>query len=465
MIPVDPLDLNTQVLLALRQRYAGRRCFVIGNGPSLRPEDLDRIHAHGDLSIASNRIFLIFNRTEWRPTLGVLEDMAIARGSGQELDRHFAGNLVYADYLAEHLAPAAQLASFRLVSRVQPPALPAFSDDFIGGVHGGATITYTALQLAAWLGVSEVYLLGVDFNYRVNDAHPSTEFAGLQVYSGAGERNHFAEGYIKPGEVVFAPDMEAMLCAFRAAQDKAVASDRFKIFNATRGGCLEVFPRVDFDGLFGGPKAPPDASPAGEALALARSAWARERIRQHKAAALVEFVLGRDLSSLHAHPLIDHFAGAELCKLGAWGDASHGEAVIAGRSARTILLHPAARLSFTLPTGAEGSLALGFGMHPDVWHNPASGPCRFIVRVDRVVLLDATVDARANPDSRKWHTCTLPVAALSAGVHVVELETIGVGSESFRWALWRDPAFIWGRTDREDLALLTGDSLPGTAAT
>lgn len=450
----ESLDLNTQLLVALRQRYAGRRCFIVGNGPSLRPEDLDRIHAHGDLSIASNRIFLIFNRTAWRPTFGVLEDMAIARGSGAELDRHFPGNLVFADYLAEHLAPAAQLASFRLVSRVEPPNLPAFSDDFIGGVHGGATITYTALQFAAWLGVSEVYLLGVDFNYAVKDARPSTEFAGLQIYSGAGERNHFAQDYIKPGEVVFAPNMEAMHCAFRAAQRYAESRDGFKIFNATRGGQLEVFPRVEFDALFGGPPAAPAVAPGAEALALARSAWTRERLRQRQAVAIAETLTGEAFTLLATHPLIDHFPSGELKVLGQWGAASCGDVTIGGHPARTILLHPPAKLTFALPTGAEGTLALGLGMHPDVWRNPECGPCQFIVRVDGHVMLDATINVVGDPAAWKWHNVTLAVAALGEGTHTVELETVAHNGAGFRWALWRDPVFFWTQS---------ADPLPGCA--
>ena len=44
----------------------GKRCFVIGNGPSLKVSDLERIK--NEDCFAANRIFKIFPNTTWRPT-------------------------------------------------------------------------------------------------------------------------------------------------------------------------------------------------------------------------------------------------------------------------------------------------------------------------------------------------------------------------------------------------------------
>jgi len=45
---------------------------VVGNGPSLRVEDLESL-AHIP-SVASNKITLLFDRTQWRPTLYTIAD-------------------------------------------------------------------------------------------------------------------------------------------------------------------------------------------------------------------------------------------------------------------------------------------------------------------------------------------------------------------------------------------------------
>ena len=52
--------------------YAGRKIFVIGNGPSLKAADLDMLE--GNISIASNRINLIYDECRWRPTFHTVVD-------------------------------------------------------------------------------------------------------------------------------------------------------------------------------------------------------------------------------------------------------------------------------------------------------------------------------------------------------------------------------------------------------
>ena len=44
-------DKNTRLLKSLENKYAGQRCFLIGNGPSLTPEDLDLIAGGAELRV------------------------------------------------------------------------------------------------------------------------------------------------------------------------------------------------------------------------------------------------------------------------------------------------------------------------------------------------------------------------------------------------------------------------------
>ena len=110
-----------------------------------------------------------------------------------------------------------------------------FSPDISKCVYNGRTVTYVCLQLAMYLGFEEIYLLGVDFNYSSN----------LK-----GQENHF-KGYDKDGKNVrlnpVRPEMS--LAAYKKAKEYA-ESQNVRIYNATRGGKLEVFERVNFDDLF-----------------------------------------------------------------------------------------------------------------------------------------------------------------------------------------------------------------------
>ena len=47
--------------------HKGKRCFIIGNGPSLQMSDLEILYKNKEICFGVNRIFLGFKDTEWRP--------------------------------------------------------------------------------------------------------------------------------------------------------------------------------------------------------------------------------------------------------------------------------------------------------------------------------------------------------------------------------------------------------------
>ena len=56
---------RNKILKELKDKYKGQRCFIIGNGPSLTVSDLESLK--DEVTFASNRIFKIFDETDWRP--------------------------------------------------------------------------------------------------------------------------------------------------------------------------------------------------------------------------------------------------------------------------------------------------------------------------------------------------------------------------------------------------------------
>ena len=59
-------------LTLLRNRHKGQRAVVIGNGPSLQIPDLERLR--DTVTFASNKIYLAYEDTDWRPTYYSVED-------------------------------------------------------------------------------------------------------------------------------------------------------------------------------------------------------------------------------------------------------------------------------------------------------------------------------------------------------------------------------------------------------
>ena len=74
---------------SLKGKYAGRRGFVIGNGPSLCIDDLARLT--DEITVASNQIYLAFDKTPWRPTFYTIEDAVLwdkIRGGHPQVASH-----------------------------------------------------------------------------------------------------------------------------------------------------------------------------------------------------------------------------------------------------------------------------------------------------------------------------------------------------------------------------------------
>ena len=134
-------------------------------------------------------------------------------------------------------------------SRISYPVDTDFSADAGRITYTGGTVTYTGLQIAASLGVEEIVLIGVDASYRVANVERSDSYGTGVLTSTHDDTNHFDPRYFGKGYRWHDPNVHTMLQAYRKARDYSRGKG-VRIFNASIGGQLEVFPRIDFYGLF-----------------------------------------------------------------------------------------------------------------------------------------------------------------------------------------------------------------------
>ncbi|GAA5118443.1 DUF115 domain-containing protein [Luteolibacter yonseiensis] len=226
---------------SLRNKHAGKPGFVIGNGPSLRVEDLDRLK--GIVSIASNKVYLAFDQTAWRPDYYTVADPLIWEKVRSVVGR-FVQAVIIPTYLDAPTRGAKHIKTFRYLGNaaVSPPAEGiAFSRDFTKGAYGGYTVTYENLQLAVYLGLNPIYVIGCDHYYMGEDSVEAE-----QVIAVGEKSNHFIPNYWEKGEVVHVAPIKEMTKSYQTAQ-RFAAENNIQIINATRGGHLEAFPRGDLD--------------------------------------------------------------------------------------------------------------------------------------------------------------------------------------------------------------------------
>lgn len=231
--------------LQLKDKHKGQRCFVIGNGPSLNERDLECLK--DEVTFAANRIYKIFDKTSWRPTYYFCMDYE-EYGADHEkinkiqadlrfvpIERAIAAGRIYDEITYYHQKTnETQLKEGRCVINAETK----FSYDCEEIVYGGRTVLYDALQMALYMGFSEIYLLGVDCAYRLEMLEDGRIIE-------TNHKDYFSDDYLEALEESSVPTF-AMIRSFQKAKE-ACESKGVSIKNATRGGKLEVFERVDFD--------------------------------------------------------------------------------------------------------------------------------------------------------------------------------------------------------------------------
>lgn len=211
-----------------RDIHKGKRCFIVATGPSLRMDDLDTLYNNREICISVNGIFKAFDQTKWRPNYYVVSDPGVRIWKneilGLDVQTKFISDIIDC-FNDKHYD---NIYKWHIIMKANNHEPPDFSDDFARGGYLGMTVIYDgAMQLAAYMGFQEIYLMGTDCTVSPN-----------------GKSLHFVPDYI-PGDL----SIDYIMLAYQAAKRYADLHD-IKIYNATRGGALEIFPRVDFDSLF-----------------------------------------------------------------------------------------------------------------------------------------------------------------------------------------------------------------------
>ena len=141
----------------LRDQYRGKRCFIIGNGPSLAKMDLARLR--DEYTFGLNRGYLLFDRIGRPTTFLVAVNRYVVEQFGAELLA--APSMTFVSWRSRREVPSSREAIFVRRSRLFTFSRNPASD----GAWEGGTVTYVAMQLAFHLGFQEVILIGVDHSF------------------------------------------------------------------------------------------------------------------------------------------------------------------------------------------------------------------------------------------------------------------------------------------------------------
>jgi hypothetical protein len=234
-IPFGFYQRNRKNLKSFNNIHNGERCFIIANGPSLKYIDFSLLK--NEFTIGMNRIYLMKEQNGFTPNyLACIDEKSQINQFHEEFNK-----LEIPCFFNFKLRNKfSKLSSQNFV-------LGKFSQSFAKGISkaygNGKSVTYTAIQLAFYMGFKEVYIIGKDHSYN------TVQKAGTGIKSDGNEDNHFIKGYYKKGQNWDAPDLTGEELAYKIARAKFEKNNR-KIFDATVDGKLQVFEKIDFFSLF-----------------------------------------------------------------------------------------------------------------------------------------------------------------------------------------------------------------------
>lgn len=238
---IDYKIVDRSKLLNLHNKHKGQRCFILGNGPSLCVDDIEKLR--DEVTFASNKIYLLFDQTTWRPTYYNVEDTLVASQNVEEINRVDGTTKFFPTYLINQLGMRFKNGIYydSLANKIENDNFPGFSNRPGKNLFWGSTVVYIQMQFAAFMGFNEIYLLGVDYSYT-----ESKKKDGDMLISD-GEQNHFHKDYRKPGEKWYKPNLKVHEKTFTKVEKEYSKEFGFKVYNATRGGKLEIFERVNLE--------------------------------------------------------------------------------------------------------------------------------------------------------------------------------------------------------------------------
>jgi hypothetical protein len=220
-------------IATLRNKFAGQPMLVVGNGPSLNRTPMDDFA--GKPSIGMNKIDLLFQRVEWRPSLILALNSLVVKQHAEKMAT--LDIPVYLSWKSRWMVPQRirdRFGFFLNRSKVD------FSEDVAAGVGVAGTVTYTALQFAFYCGADPVVLVGVDHSFQT-DGKPH-EYKRRRTE----DVNHFHPDYFAKGQYWGNPNLALSERGFSLVRAAYERHGR-KVFDATVDGRLQVFDKLDMN--------------------------------------------------------------------------------------------------------------------------------------------------------------------------------------------------------------------------
>ncbi len=239
MLHLGPQRQRAKDLASIKNMYEGKRCFIIATGPSLTQDDVELLK--DEITFGVNGIIRMYKKTSFRPTFYAICDPNVFAeyvSDGTDMavgtfcqERAFVTDTIAAQDKRLQADPMVGVIPYSYLNHMVSARGLTFRyrKNICRGAYNACSVVNFCINIAHYMGFHEIYLIGTD----------CTSSTAKQYF----------DDYLQDQKTN--PYMKAM-CERNSIKayafiKKKVEKDGVVVYNATRGGALEVFKRVSLE--------------------------------------------------------------------------------------------------------------------------------------------------------------------------------------------------------------------------
>jgi 6-hydroxymethylpterin diphosphokinase MptE-like len=247
----------TNRIETVKDKFLSKRCFIIGNGPSINKTPISKLE--GQFTFSFNRAFLAYEDWGFIPSFYACIDLVVLPDNKLQINEMISATafqntlFFFPGWAAKHINESENV---------------FFIETFQSGVAFEENLSKlallrnvgaTSIQIAIHLGFKEIILVGCDASYieRPNGVVVDPEESkkvGYTVYKSMQDNdpNHFLPNYFGKGTSYSIPNLKGHLKGWQAVSEWVTCYNKLngqsiRIVDATVDGKLDCFQKIDLD--------------------------------------------------------------------------------------------------------------------------------------------------------------------------------------------------------------------------
>lgn len=240
----------------LRNSHKGERCFIVGNGPSLKEMDFSLLNNETVFTVN----FLMKNQQLFysiKPKYHVLVDPFFARMSKEELDdvlnkiKIVGARMILSYEVSNEIAPLLSgIEYYSVYMRDNWNRMGRKKIDMSKLMFSSQNVVQSAICMAIYMGFREIFLVGCEFTgiYESFEVNAGNKLVNKHAYD-IKDQDQYKKMLCMDDNCKMLGEYFRVFSDFKMIQQYAL-SHNVSIVNATIGGILDVFPRINYFSCF-----------------------------------------------------------------------------------------------------------------------------------------------------------------------------------------------------------------------